>query len=264
MKKGLIQELSQKDRIWIIVCLLAALLSFSVMSRVATSPKVLSATMDSLDRKRQTVGEISAAAAVTSVLIAAVPEDATTPIADQISNVCSYLLIVVGAIMLEKCLLSIMGILAFKVLIPVGCLICIIYLLSKKQAFLKLGIRLFIFGMVFYALIPASVAVGNSIDKALHTSESVEDVKNIAEEIEEYSNDTDTNEKKSILDRLTEFGSSVIEKFTGILDYFEQVVDRFLDAVAALIVTTCLIPLIVVWIFIQFAKYLVGLSRAIV
>ncbi|MEI3361149.1 MAG: hypothetical protein V8R75_00450 [Oscillospiraceae bacterium] len=59
--------------------------------------------------------------AVTSVAVSAVPGDATTPLASKIADLSSYLLLVVGAIMLEKLLLTMLPYAAFTILIPAAC-----------------------------------------------------------------------------------------------------------------------------------------------
>ena len=54
------------------------------------------------DYLKETVTNATATAAATSTALAAIPGDATTPIANQIMELCSYLLIVVCALVLEK------------------------------------------------------------------------------------------------------------------------------------------------------------------
>ena len=92
---------------------------------------------ESLDNKRAQVVEMSGALIGLSVAVAAVPGDATTPVANQIAQMNSYLVIALGAIMLEKFLLPVMGILTWKVLIPAALLLGFIYILCQKKIFLS-------------------------------------------------------------------------------------------------------------------------------
>ena len=110
-----------------IVMVLAALASLGV-SDYLSSPEFHAESLASLDEKKVTVMELTAASAAASVAISAVPGDATTPIANQVSELSSYLLLVTGVILLEKILLTLTGYLAFKLLIPIACALVIVSL----------------------------------------------------------------------------------------------------------------------------------------
>src|SRR5699024_3694167 len=84
-----------------IVMVLAALASLGV-SDFLSSPEFHAGSLASLDEKKVTVMGLTAASAAASVAISAVPGDATTPIANQVSELSSYLLLVTGVILLEK------------------------------------------------------------------------------------------------------------------------------------------------------------------
>ena len=94
-----IKQLLSKDVIKKIICivilLVFALLSIFVVSRYATSPESYKATIESIDEKKATVMGLTATAATASTALAAIPGDVTTPIANQIMEISSYLLIVV-------------------------------------------------------------------------------------------------------------------------------------------------------------------------
>lgn len=78
-------------------------------------------TIASLDEKKQTVMELTAASTVTSALITLLPGDTATPIAEKMADVSGYLLVVLCAIYLEKYLVTITGYVAFTYLIPIAC-----------------------------------------------------------------------------------------------------------------------------------------------
>ena len=84
-----------------------ALLSFFVIADKASSPAAHRTSIDALDDKKITVVELTAATAVGATALALVPGDATNPIANQIAKLSSYLTLVVGAIMLEKFLVTV-------------------------------------------------------------------------------------------------------------------------------------------------------------
>lgn len=125
--------------------------------------------------------ELTAATAATSTAIAALPSDATTPLANKIMGLSSYLLIIVGVIFLEKILLTLTGYVAFSWLIPISCLIYGIYLFVKNDVLRNLAIKLSIFGIAIFIVVPISVKVSNLIENTYETTinQTIEEAKNI-------------------------------------------------------------------------------------
>lgn len=82
-------------RRWIAVAALVviALLSVFVLAGRLSDPTFHAASIAALDEKKVTVTELTAAVAAGSVIISAVPGDATTPIANQVAEMATYLLI---------------------------------------------------------------------------------------------------------------------------------------------------------------------------
>ena len=103
------------------VLLLVAILSITVVGKYASAPENHQKTIASLDEKKQTVMELTAASTVTSALITLLPGDTATPIAEKMADVSGYLLVVLCAIYLEKYLVTITGYVAFTYLIPIAC-----------------------------------------------------------------------------------------------------------------------------------------------
>ena len=95
-----------RKSIAVALLLAIALLSIFVISKPATSAENYRSTIESIDEKKATVMGITATAAAASTALAAIPGDVTTPIANQIMEISSYLLIVVCVLVLEKSLLK--------------------------------------------------------------------------------------------------------------------------------------------------------------
>ena len=104
-----------------VILLLVAILSITVIGKYASAPENHQKTIASLDEKKQTVMELTAASTVTSALITLLPGDTATPIAEKMADVSRYLLVVLCAIYLEKYLVTITGYVAFTYLIPNAC-----------------------------------------------------------------------------------------------------------------------------------------------
>lgn len=99
----------------IVLPLILALISIFVITGYASSVKTHAGTISSLDEKKSTVMELTAAtSAAASAAITVIPGDVATPIADKLADLSSYFLVVLSAIYLEKFLVTILGIAAFQ------------------------------------------------------------------------------------------------------------------------------------------------------
>lgn len=256
--------LDAKKVILIVVLLIISIISIFVVSKVASSTEFHAKSIQSLEEKKITVMELTAATAVASSAIASIPGDATTPLANQIMELSGYLLIVTGAIFLEKILLILTGYLSFGFLIPIACLLCGIYLFVKKEILKNLAIKLAIFGIAIFLIVPVSVQVTNLIESTYQTSidQTIEDAKNAGSEIEENANiETEDSEGiNGIISKAEDFISNIGENASGLIDKCKKVLSNFVDAIAILIITSCVIPIAVLIFFIWIIKIIFGIS----
>lgn len=260
MKKKLVS----KRVFLVVVLLLIALISVFTISKVASSPEFHAKTIQSLDKKKVTVMELTAATAATSTAIALIPSDATTPLANQILGLSSYLLIVIGAIFLEKILLTLTGYVTFTFLVPIACLLYIIYLYVKKDILRNLAIKLGIFGIVIFMLVPVSVQVSNLIETQYQASinQTIEEAKDVGVSTEE--NESQESEKSGgwsgFTSKAKEAISNIGSNVSGLIHKGETALSNFIDAVAVLIITSCVIPIIVLAFFIWIVKIIFGIN----
>lgn len=248
--------LDAKKVILIVVLLIISIISIFVVSKVASSTEFHAKSIQSLEEKKITVMELTAATAVASSAIASIPGDATTPLANQIMELSGYLLIVTGAIFLEKILLILTGYLSFTILIPIACLLCGIHLFVKNEVFKNLAIKLAIFAIAIFLIVPVSVKVTNLIESTYQTSinQTIEDAKNTGNEIEESEG------YNGIISKAEEFISNIGENASGLIDKCKKVLSNFVDAIAILIITSCVIPIAVLIFFIWIIKIIFGIS----
>ena len=146
-----------------VILLLIAILSITVVGKYASAPENHQKTIASLDEKKQTVMELTAASTVTSALITLLPGDTATPIAEKMADVSGYLLIVLCAIYLEKYLVTITGYVAFTYLIPAACVLWILNLFFANATVRKLAAKLAVFGIAIFLVVPASVKISDLI-----------------------------------------------------------------------------------------------------
>ena len=258
------EKLNSKTIISVVALILIAVLSIFVIEPFASSAKTHANSIKTLDEKKITVMEITAATAGSATALAAIPGDATTPVANQILKLSSYLLVVIGAIFLEKVLITLTGFVAFKFLIPIACLLYAIYLFAEKDFFKNLAIKLAAFGIVISLVVPVSISASNLIEKTYKDSinQTVEEAKNAQNEVNQA--ESEETEEKSGWDKFT---SNVKEGISNIGDTAskaikkgEELLNKFIDAIAILLITSCVIPIVVLFAFVWLVKIIFNVN----
>ena len=283
--------LDKKKYIYIVIWLLIGLLSFTVLGKYASAPESHQATITSLDEKKNTVMELTMATTATSAVITLLPGDIGTPIAEKVADLSGYLLIVLCAIFLEKYLVTITGYAAFKIFIPAACALFATNLFARNQSLDRLARKLLIFGICIFLVVPASVKASDliehtyqvQIDAALEEAKgteqllenSVEAAADNASESSISGNQTSQSQQtaensnlwqkaKDALSGAKESVASVVENVTisseELVQKVETSLSHFVEAVAVMLITSCVIPLLVLFVFFWLIKILVDVD----
>ncbi len=282
-----------------VILLLVAILSITVIGKYASAPENHQKTITSLDEKKQTVMELTAASTVTSALITLLPGDTATPIAEKMADVSGYLLVVLCAIYLEKYLVTITGYVAFTYLIPIACGLWILNLAFENATVRKLAAKLAVFGIAIFLVVPASVKISDLIGDTYQaqieaTIEDARNTQNILENSGVADDDDDTNatetpgigttevpgtvtgnvqEKESnnsgsvsnifdwakdaisgAKDSVTNVVENVTVSTEELVQKVENSLNHFIEAVAVMIITSCVIPMLVLLLFFWMVK----------
>lgn len=246
------------------VPLLAAIVSFFLLGRLFSAPETYPDILAYLDGKKLTVTELAGAATAASVAITAIPGDTATPIADKLADLSSYFLLIVCAIFLEKYLVTITGYLTFRILIPLACVLLMADCFVKTDACRRAAVRIAAFGLAVFLLVPASVKAGQLIERTYQDSiaESM-DVPAVetAETPEEETPQAQGSWWEQLVRRANETINQVKEGVTAVPEKLEGALSQFIEAVAVLIVTSCLIPILVLVALIWLMRALLGLEE---
>ena len=241
----------------IAVLAIAIILSCTVLGNKMTDPATYSHTIQVLDKNRTTVLGLSAASAVASAAVSALPTDICAPLSQQLSDFTDWFLMILGVIYLEKYLLTILGAAACYLLIPGGCGALLIDRFFPNGMLQSIGIKLVAFAAALLLVIPSSVWVSDQInaiyDQSIAiTMESASAVSNnLMGEMRNEAQESTTviDEAKALLDDVSGSVAAVIEQFKNVLN-------RFIEATAVMIVTTCLIPVLVILFYAWIVKTL--------
>lgn len=275
-----------------VILLLVAILSVTVIGKYVSAPENHQKTIASLDEKKQTVMELTAASTVTSALITLLPGDTATPIAEKMADVSGYLLIVLCAIYLEKYLVTITGYVAFTYLIPAACVLWILNLFFANATVRKLAAKLAVFGIAIFLVVPASVKISDLIGDTYQAQieATIEDAKSTQNILENSDPGNDTGEAEigtgtteaataNTQEKTNSESGSVLNIFDWAKDAFssakdsvanvvenvtisteelvqkvENSLNHFIEAVAVMIITSCVIPMLVLLLFFWMVK----------
>ena len=259
-----------------VILLLVAILSITVVGKYASAPENHQKTIASLDEKKQTVMELTAASTVTSALITLLPGDTATPIAEKMADVSGYLLVVLCAIYLEKYLVTITGYVAFTYLIPIACGLWILNLVFENATVRKLAAKLAVFGIAIFLVVPASVKISDLIGDTYQAQieATIEDARNTQSILENsgvVDDDTNATETTGIdatsnifdwaKDAISSAKDSVANVVENVKISTEELVQKvenslnhFIEAVAVMIITSCVIPMLVLLLFFWMVK----------
>jgi len=239
-----------------LIMVLIAVVSFLWIADRATSLESNRAIMASIDEKSETVLKLTAASTLASAGISAIPGDTATPIAQKLADFTEYFLLILCVLYAEKYLLTIIGAAVFKVLIPCACALGIVAAFWNRSVMRQLAVRVALFALAIFIAIPTSIGVS---DMVYHTYRS--SINAAIADTEELRNETaalseageNTGLIAAILDRLSETATGLAEKASKLLN-------RYVESLAVLIVTSCIIPLLALAFFIWLIKLLTGVN----
>lgn len=254
---------------YVIVALLivAALLSEFVGRPHFENVETWSGTIEVIDAKKDNVLTLTTSTIALSAAISALPDDTGTPVAEQLTQLSGNLGIVLAVLYLEKYLLTILGFLSFGVLGPVAFALLAISLLmhgrlTTSHALFTLGIRVLLVGIIAIAVVPASVWVTQRIDETYQTSISQEKVGENADGSENAGGESQENKNfwESIADGASRLVSNLKDGVKSVTDNLVKQVTNLIEGAIVMIVTSCLVPLLVLAVFLWMGHSLMGIN----
>ena len=236
--------------------LLIALVSCMFLGDKASSVETHQETIVAIDDKVETVLKLTATSTIASAGVSAIPGDTATPIAEKLADFSEYFLLILCVLYAEKYLITILGAASFKLLIPIACVMLAIAFYKWPGVLRKIAVKLIAVALVLYVVIPASVKVSDMI--YLTYQESINQTISSAEEL---SDDTAAissaagNESviSQILEKLSETKESLTDRAANILN-------RFIETLAVIIVTSCIIPILVLLFFLWLIRMVTGID----
>lgn len=257
----------------IAVLIVLALVSCFAIRPKAEDPNTWSSTVEVIDQKKGNVLGLTTSCIALSAGISALPNDTGTPVAEQLSQLAGNLGIVLAVLYLEKYLLTIFGFLAFGILIPLALGLFAFSLalhgrLTTSHLLGMAALRILVVAVIAITVVPASVWVTQRIDETYQVSVETESAaKDAAKESDSSKKDSKKSEEKSdgnILDQLmagaANLASIVTDGAKRVTDDIISQVTTLIEGVIVMIVTSCVIPILVLVVFLWLGHTLLGID----
>lgn len=216
--------------------------------------------IETLNEKKASLLALTAGVTGVSVALTVLPDDTCTPIAQELSDLISYFALILSAIIFEEYLTTLTGILGFKVLIPIGLFLILLYILKFRNASLRrTGIRFALFGLAIYMVIPLSCQVIKTVEQTYDTSvqgtidiaqEAINDLTGASEEVQE-------KESNSLFPKLSFSVSEIIE---SALTKVKDTINSCVESIALMIITCCFIPIGIILLMVWLIKIVLGIK----
>lgn len=160
---------SARKALYVALLVIVALVFAFPVADVMGSKETYRGSIEKLDAKAQTVTALVGTTTAASVAISAIPGDTGIPVADKLMDVAADFAIVLGAIYLEKYMLTIFGLAACRVVVPLACALGVGYVLVREDVTWRAGLRtsavkLALLALALTLVVPASVRVSNMIE----------------------------------------------------------------------------------------------------
>lgn len=214
-----------------------------------------------IEDKQNTAADVTAICAAASVVIGAIPDDSTTPVAQQISDAGDYMLIATVSLTLEKIIMNVASFITFKCLYIAFGFLMFVFVLSgyRWHALSRIAVICLTMGVCLYFAVPVTTVLSEKIDETINFKERIEELrykkdKSAEEENEEI--DDDRNWFERAYDNVVETVESIADSVSNVKDYAKGLYLLLIEVIVGFILTTVILPIGVV----LFLKWIVNVS----
>ena len=258
---------------FIVALVVLALLSGFVARPHFADTKTWDSTIEVIDQKKGNVLALTTSCVALSAGITALPG---TPVAEQLAQLSGNLGIVLAVLYLEKYLLTILWSVGLGILIPFALVLFAVSLgihgrWSTSAVLRRVATRVLVVAMIGMALVPASVWVSQKVDETYRVSIEAAEQKAAdaagaadSDSSKVSKKKTESTESKNVLEQLADGASGLVTSVTSgakqMTDEIVQQVTDLIEGVIVMIVTSCVIPLLVLAAFLWLGHVLLGID----
>lgn len=247
--KNAYKAITNDKRIMVLLIILAAVFSGTVLAEKLPETKIITDTVELLDKSENTVKAFSATSISTSLAISALPNDFATPLAGTLCDFNTYFVFMLLVLLVERILVVEGTKLALGAIIPLACAIYAVYIIVPKENIKKLATKIFVLGATLVLLVPVSVQGAEKIcDRYMdYVEETISDADAGANKVNEVmASDYD---EETFFEKISNAFKTAIKDVSDLLNYFKHTIEKCVNAIAILILKTFVVPLLILMLF---------------
>lgn len=244
----------------ILLAIFIMVFSVFVLPYKVPESRYVQETLDSLEDSKITVMEFSGATIAVSLAITALPDDFGSSLANTLTDMNKYFVLIFAVLYVER-LIVVEGMkLSFVYIIPIACGLYILAVLSGKAFFRNLAAKLMILGLAVVLVIPVSTHFTEKIceDYLVYVDQTIEEANAGAEKVNGVM--ASGEEGAGVFDKLSEAFKTAIRGVSDLLKYFENILKKCVNSIAIMIVTTFVMPMLILLLFRWLLKELFSLN----
>ena len=223
-------------------------LSAVVLSRKVPETQFVQSAINQLEDNQGTVTAFSSATIATSLALSSLPDDFASPLANTVSDLNVYFIVLYAVIFIEKLIVIEGTKIALRWIIPIACGFFIASILLDKNSFKNLGTKLLVLGISLVLVIPVSIRLTNAVcsDYMVYVEETIAEASAGAGKINELMT---TESDTTFFERISEAFKTAIKGISDLLTYFKNVIKRCVTSIAILMITNFALPVAILFIF---------------
>lgn len=264
MKVLNIRELISKEKlVRILLAIFIAVFSFCVLANKVPEAGWVENTIESLDESKNTIMEFSGATIATSLAISALPDDFASPLANTLTDMNKYFVFIFAVLFVEK-LIVVEGIeIAFSYIIPIACVLYAFSVIFGKTLLKEFAAKIAILAIAVVTVVPVSTHFTETIcdDYLVYVDETIAEAEAGAGKVNDVM--AESNEDANIFDKISKAFDTAIKDVKMLLDYFNNVIKKCVNSIAIMMVTTFVLPLLVLMFFKWLLKELFSLNISV-
>lgn len=241
---------NMKKVLAVIVLIIVAVLSATVFSGILSSPEFHSETIQILEAQKAKALSLGATVTVASTALTMLPDDTATTIAQELADLSLPLFLIVSFIYLEIFLVTTFGWATCTFLIPALCVLVILHIVSEQRIWHAVIRKLALLAVALLVIIPFSAQV------TAHVQDTFKETIDQKYYAAEHVDDEDTADGEEETNAIVSFFSGLANNVSGMIEAGKNKLSTMIDAIAVLIITSVIIPLLTLLLFMKVIKML--------
>lgn len=237
--------LSVKQAKWLLHLLLPvfiAVFSIFVCSKKFPETQFYTESIESLEESQEIVTKLTAGTLGLSLIINFLPDDYGSSLADSLTDLNKYFVLLLVAIFLEKLIAVEGSAIAFTYLIPAACALYFLSYLFKREAFIVLVKKIAILALALILMIPCGTHFANTVgsDYLNYVDTTIEESQTYTSEVSDTL--TLSDDSQTLIEKFSTAISSAISSIKDIASNIKNVISKFMNSIAILIIINCIVP----------------------